>query len=85
MASTTPSNTMILRCKEVVARLKLSRATVYDKLNPKSPRYDHRFPKPIRLGTKAVGWFEHELDAWLLSRQCSRTNLMFEERNEVIK
>ena len=60
----------ILRCKEIVARLKLSRATVYDKLNPKSPRYDERFPKPIRLGPKAVGWYEHELEQYL--RECQR-------------
>ncbi|MBT2866320.1 AlpA family phage regulatory protein [Chromobacterium violaceum] len=63
-------NTIILRCKEVVSRLKLSRSTVYDKLDPNSPRYDPRFPKPIRLGPKAVGWLEHELETYL--RECQR-------------
>ncbi|WP_368671646.1 MULTISPECIES: helix-turn-helix transcriptional regulator [Chromobacterium] len=61
---------IILRCKDVVSRLKLSRSTVYEKLDPKSPRYDHRFPKPIRLGSKAVGWLEHELEEYL--RDCQR-------------
>ncbi len=27
-----------------------------------------KFPKPIRLGAKAVGWPAHELDAWLRDR-----------------
>jgi prophage regulatory protein len=24
-----------------------------------------RFPKPINLGAKAVGWIESEVDAWI--------------------
>ena len=55
----------ILRRRSVEARLGLSRSTLYDKINPKSPRYDVTFPKPIRLGGSAVGWLEHEVDAWL--------------------
>jgi len=27
-----------------------------------------RFPAPIEIGTRSVGWFEHEVDAWLASR-----------------
>lgn len=62
---------VILRRKQVQARTGLSVSTIYAKLrqNPKRPGdYDAAFPKPIRLGgTKAVGWIESEIDAWLES------------------
>ena len=56
----------ILRRRDLEARLKLSRSTIYDKINPASPRYDKTFPKPIRLGGgAAVGWVESEVEDWL--------------------
>lgn len=55
----------IERRRSLEARLGLSRSTIYDKINPKSPRYDATFPKPIRLGGCAVGWLTHEVDEWL--------------------
>lgn len=30
------------------------------------------FPKPIALGTRAVGWIESEVDAWLEARSRAR-------------
>lgn len=27
-----------------------------------------RFPRRVRLGPNSVGWYEHEIDAWLASR-----------------
>lgn len=63
----TPLN--ILRRRDLEARLKLSRSTIYDKINPGSPRYDATFPRPIRLGNgSAVGWIESEVEIWLRSR-----------------
>lgn len=59
----------ILRRRDLEARLKLSRSTIYDKINPDSPRYDASFPKPIRLGNgSAVGWVESEVEDWLRSK-----------------
>jgi len=56
----------ILRRRELECRLGLSRSTIYDKINPASPRYDATFPKPIKLGIgSAVGWIEGEIDDWL--------------------
>jgi prophage regulatory protein len=55
----------IIRRRRLEQRVGLSRSTIYDKLNPKSPRYDNTFPRPIRLGGAAVGWLEHEVDDWL--------------------
>jgi prophage regulatory protein len=65
------SYTIERRC-DLELRLRLSRSTIYDKINPKSPRYDATFPKPIRLGGCAVGWLTHEVDAWI-ARQIDAT------------
>lgn len=58
----------ILRRKQLEARLNVSRATLYDWLDEKSPRHDNTFPKQIRLSRNCVGWLEHEIDAWIESR-----------------
>jgi prophage regulatory protein len=59
---------VILRQAKLLARIGLSRACVYDKLNPNSIRYDATFPKQIKLGPGAVGWIESEIDEWIRSR-----------------
>ena len=69
---TTNSNqSRILRLKEVMAKIGLSKSTIYDRLNPKSPRYDASFPKPIKLGSSkggSIGWLEADVDNWINSR-----------------
>lgn len=56
----------ILRRCDLESRVRLSRSTIYDKINPRSPRYDASFPKPIHLGGgAAVGWIESEVSDWL--------------------
>ena len=55
----------ILRRKELVALVGLSISACYEKMNMRSPRYDASFPKPIKLGKKAVGWIEAEVLNWL--------------------
>ncbi|CAE6931908.1 DNA-binding transcriptional activator AlpA [Pseudomonas marincola] len=52
----------ILRRPEVEKRIGLGRSTIYLHMQQGT------FPKPIRLGSggaAAVGWLEHEIDAWL--------------------
>lgn len=56
----------ILRLPEVQARTKLGRSTIYDAIS----RGD--FPKPLKLGARAVGWAESEIAAWLESRKAQR-------------
>ncbi len=58
----------ILRLPDVLKKTGISRSTVYDWMNPKSPRYDPTFPRPIQLGQKSVGWYESDLDHWLSTR-----------------
>ncbi|MCK2097568.1 helix-turn-helix transcriptional regulator [Thauera aromatica] len=68
MAARTKTAPTILRRNQVEARTGLSRSSIYAKMrpNPKRPGdFDPTFPKPIAVGARAVGWIEHEIDAWL--------------------
>lgn len=49
-------------------KLTLSRSGLYERWNPKSPRFDPEFPRPIKLGARRVGVLESEADAYLRSR-----------------
>ena len=51
-----------LRLPEVLARTGLSRSTVYVRLE------QGRFPRPVSLGARAVGWLEAEVDEWMRER-----------------
>ncbi|MEX6256333.1 helix-turn-helix transcriptional regulator [Providencia huaxiensis] len=63
------SNIKILRLPIVLQRIGIAQSTLYDWINPKSPRYDPTFPKQKRLGRQSVGWVESEINDWLLNRQ----------------
>jgi prophage regulatory protein len=52
----------ILRRKAVEARCGLSRSTLYDYIRA------GRFPAPVRVGSRAVGWISFEVDAWLAAQ-----------------
>lgn len=58
----------ILRMKQLLERVRLSRSAIYDRLNPRSSRHDPTFPRQISLGGDAVGWLENEVEAWLQAR-----------------
>lgn len=51
--------TTILRLPAVKARTGLSRSTIYLRIS------EDRFPKPVSLGGRAVGWIEAEVNDWL--------------------
>lgn len=48
-----------LRLPTVKARTGLSRSTIYLRIS------ENRFPKPISLGSRAVGWVESDIDDWV--------------------
>ena len=52
----------ILRLPEVKRCTGLSRSTVYMRIA------EGKFPKPISLGGRAVGWLEAEIQEWLQCR-----------------
>ena len=64
--------TRFLRLPEVQHRTGLSRSTIYVRLN------QGRFPRPVALGARAVGWIEAEVDEWIRGR--IRENLGDERR-----
>lgn len=66
--TTIPVSPRILRLKDVMKKMGISRSTIYDWLNPRSPRYDETFPKQRRLGRQSVGWLESDLDLWIMQR-----------------
>jgi len=51
--------TNILRLPAVKARTGLSRSTIYLRVS------EGRFPAPVSLGGRAVGWIEAEVSEWL--------------------
>ena len=51
-----------LRLPEVLERTGLSRSTIYVRLD------QGRFPQPVSLGARAVGWIETEVDEWMRER-----------------
>ena len=51
----------LLTVTEVCQLTKISRAMVYTEMSA------GRFPRPVRLGTKAVRWRVSDLDQWIES------------------
>jgi prophage regulatory protein len=56
----------ILRRPEVERRTGLSRSTIYALIAAR------KFPKPVQLGPRAVGWLEDEVAAWIGGRAAQR-------------
>lgn len=54
--------TKVLRLPEVKARTGLSRSSIYLRIS------ESRFPKPISLGRRAVGWLESEIEDWIAEK-----------------
>ncbi|PLK47040.1 AlpA family transcriptional regulator [Uliginosibacterium sp. TH139] len=57
-----PNTLNILRRNQVEARTGLSRSTLYAYIAA------GQFPVPVALGARAVGWYESDVNAWLISR-----------------
>lgn len=53
----------ILRMPALTRHVGLSKATIYRLLRHR------RFPKPIRLGERAVGWRLEDIDEWIDGRR----------------
>ena len=53
---------VIIRRRDVESRTGLSRSTIYHYIK------EGTFPKPIKLGERAVGWLESEVESWIIDR-----------------
>ncbi|MDB4101122.1 AlpA family transcriptional regulator [Planktomarina temperata] len=58
----------IFRRKDLEERLKLSRSSIYAMMA------EGEFPKPIRLGRRAVGWLSDDIEKWLQDLQGDRND-----------
>ncbi|MFU1980271.1 helix-turn-helix transcriptional regulator [Bordetella hinzii] len=58
------SPTKSLSIRDVVERVGVCRQSVYDLLNPKSPRHDPAFPRPFKIGMRTF-FVESEVEGWL--------------------
>ena len=56
----------ILRLPEVIEKTGRSRSTLYSDIE------SGRFPKPIKLGARAIGFVSDEIDAWIAERIAER-------------
>jgi prophage regulatory protein len=56
----------LLRRRQVEAVTGLGRSRLYDLIA------DGTFPRPVKLGARAVAWVETEIDAWLAARIAAR-------------
>jgi prophage regulatory protein len=55
-----------IRRKAVEERTGLARSTIYQMVN------EGRFPRPVRLGGRAVAWLETEVNDWVDARITER-------------
>lgn len=53
---------VMLRLPAVKARTGLSRSTIYLRVA------EGKFPRPVSLGARAVGWLDAEIEAWLANQ-----------------
>ena len=56
----------LIRLSTVLSRTGLSRATTYALMDA------GEFPRPVRLSSRAVAWFEDVIDNWIESRPLAR-------------
>jgi prophage regulatory protein len=66
----------ILRLPNVLDRTGLSRSTVYLRVT------EGRFPRPVSLGARAVGWIETEVEEWI-AHQIEVSREINGQRNDV--
>lgn len=55
----------LLRMPDVLKRTGVSKATIYRLIKA------GKFPKPVGLGVRAVGWDAHSIDEWIEAREVS--------------
>jgi prophage regulatory protein len=61
-SSATDNPSRILRLPAVMGRTGLRTTAIYAHIKAGT------FPKPVRLGPKAVGWISAEIDSWIAER-----------------
>jgi prophage regulatory protein len=52
----------ILRLPQVMDLVGLRKTTIYQRIK------DNDFPPPVKLGARASGWLQRDIDAWINQR-----------------
>ena len=52
----------LIRLKKVEAKTGIKKSMVYDLMSK------NEFPKPIKIGDRAVAWIESEIDQWIKNK-----------------
>lgn len=60
--------TKFLRLKAVIEQTGLSRSTIYERISADD------FPKPVKIGPRAIAFAEAEVNAWAAQRLEAREN-----------
>lgn len=62
----------VIKLQDVLELVSISKATHFAKLDEKSKSYDPTYPKPIKVGARAVRYVEQEIFDWLAARMEAR-------------
>lgn len=57
------THVLVVRMSRLVEMIGLSRSTIWKLLS------QDKFPTPIRLGSKSIGWRVKDIDEWLQNRE----------------
>jgi prophage regulatory protein len=67
---------MLLKRQQVEQRTGFRHSWIYEEVRAGN------FPKPVRIGSKAVRWLDHEIDAWEAERAEARDTALTAERDQ---
>ena len=56
----------LIRLPQIIEITGMKKASIYLWMS------ENRFPKPIRIGARSVGWVESEISAWIRARIAAR-------------
>ena len=62
----------LISIKQVVNYTGLSRSTIYELIDEKSPYYDPTFPKKIKMTQNRICWSAWEINQWIESKMEQR-------------
>ena len=62
----------LISIKQVVNYTGLSRSTIYELIDEKSPYYDPTFPKKIKMTQNRICWSAWEINQWIESKLAER-------------